>query len=380
MVHALCYTLKCRWYKVVVLAGKPVKNPIQTIRKNAREILEEQMKNLFWIFPDRSSTRQQPLEYEHYWREYIEAAKCVDLHVQVLSAEAIDMVSLPDGTVQTLVHSQPVYPTDTIFITELYTFPHQQRDILAQITTFKALQLQGFYLPIDPELSVVMNDKFATHLFFRPLWEQGVNVLPSIRLIAGRDLDYRNLEQLLTSFSFPLLVKPASWAGGIGVTLAHNLAELRSILGLASGFDCAMIIQPWISSPELVDYRIFFVKGKPHTILARRAQRGDIVANLNRGGMAELVDMPDGLLSPALLAGQLIHLPFFCLDFLFDGQSYWLSEVELDGGILDVSRERMHKLFMDRFHAYDEEHEEWIKRSEARFPLVSNTTNKRPSK
>jgi glutathione synthase/RimK-type ligase-like ATP-grasp enzyme len=331
------------------------------------------MKNLFWIFPDRSSLKQQPLEYEHYWKEYIEAAKRVNFRVRVISAEAIDIVYLSDGTVQTFVDSQPVCPTDTIFVTELYTFPHQQRDILSQITTFKALQLQGFYLPIDPELSIVMNDKLATHLFFHRLREQGVSILPSIRLIAGRDLDYHNLEQLLAQFPFPLLVKPASWAGGIGVTLARNLVELRSILGLASGFDCAMIIQPWISSPELVDYRVFFVKGKPHTILARRARQGNIVANLNRGGKAELVEMPEGLLSPALLAGQLIHLPFFCLDFLFDGQSYWLSEVELDGGILDVDRERMQRLFMDRFNAYNDTHETWLETIGKRFPFCSNS-------
>lgn len=330
-------------------------------------MLEKETKNLFWIFPDRSSTKQQPLEYEHYWKEYIEAARCANFQVQVISAESIEMVYLLDGTVRTFVDSQPVSPANTIFVTELYTFPHQQRDTLSQITTFKTLQLQGFYLPVDPELSIIMNDKLATHLFFHQVREQGVRVLPGVRLITGRDLDNRNLEQLLTDFPFPLLVKPASWGGGIGVTLAHNLMELRSILGLASGFDCAMIIQPWISSEQLVDYRIFFIKGKPHTILARRSQQGNIVANLNRGGIAELVEMPDGLLSPALLAGQLIHLPFFCLDFLFDGQTYWLSEVELDGGILNVDREKMQRLFIDRFNAYDDAHEEWLKTLGERF-------------
>lgn len=53
----------------------------------------------------------------------------------------------------------------------------------------------------------------------------------------------------------------------------------------------------------------------------------------------------------AVKAARMINLPYCCVDFLFDGSQYWLSEVELDGGIPYVHREGSRALLKARFEA-----------------------------
>lgn len=315
------------------------------------------MKKIFWVFPDRGSAAQKAAEHDNFWREYDEAVARAGMRLGVVSAEAIDMVYAQGDPPTTFVRGERVDPSDTIFVTELYTFPHQKQDALMQITTYGALEASGFYLPVPPTLSAVMNDKFATYLYFK---EADLNVLPSVRLTAGRDVEERDLEVLLGSFGFPLVVKPSSWGSGQGVAVARSWSELRSILGLASGCEATMILQPWIGSDRLVDYRVYFVGGRPHTVLGRIPQKGEVVANLSRGGRADIVEMPPNLMAQASRAAALIDLPYFCVDFLFDGETYWLSEVELDGAVGYIEKDRLQKILVDRFEAYDSAHEAWL--------------------
>ncbi len=315
------------------------------------------MKNLYWVFPDRGSTRQTTEEYRHFWNEYRLAAADVDLQLEVISPEMISIRY--DGSMRTevFVDGKAVYPHKAIFVTELYTFPYHKQDILVQMTTFASLALLGFYLPISPDLSLIMNDKFATYLFFK---KEGLRILPSIRITTGRDLYYHDMEALLAGMDFPLIVKPANWGSGIGITVVHHMSEMQNILSLASGAEATMLIQPLLGPGQVVDHRIYFVDGIPHTHVTRKPQEGEIIANAARGGQVNIVSgMPQLLVQAALKVGEMINLPYFCIDFLFDGQTFWLSEVELDGAItsLYLNKTDVVKLLHDRFHAYNKAHQ-----------------------
>lgn len=313
-------------------------------------------KTIYWVFPDRSSQQQRVVEQAHYWDEYATAAARAGLELGVVSPEAVDVVVAGDRTASVRVCGAPVSPASTIFVTELYVFPHQVVDTLAQMTTFKTLELAGFYLPIPPDLSLVMNDKAATVLSFH---DSPVPALPCVRIVSGRDYEDHDLDSLLEGFAFPLAVKPASWGAGVGFAVARDLNDLRALLGLASGSDCAVVLQPLVAG-EVADYRVYFVGGEPHTVLVRRPQAGDLLANLNRGARADFVELPAELEAAAEHAVDAIGLPYFCIDFLFDGERFWLSEVELDGGTPWVDRARTQRILYDRFVAYDEAHELWL--------------------
>ena len=304
------------------------------------------------------------VEQAHYWDQYAAAAAKAGLELRVVSPEAVDVTIAGDGTASVRVDGSLTSPASTIFVTELYVFPHQVVDTLAQMTTFKALELAGFYLPIPPDLSLVMNDKAATVLYLRL---SPVPALPCVRIVSGRDYDGHDLDSLLDGLAFPLAVKPASWGAGVGFAVARDLNDLRALLGLASGSDCAVVLQP-LATGEVADYRVYFVGGEPHTVLVRRPQPGELLANLNRGARAEFVELPDELEPAAEHAVQTIGLPYFCVDYLFDGERFWLSEVELDGGTPWVDRERSRRILHDRFAAYDEAHDLWLETRAASQP------------
>ncbi len=316
------------------------------------------MKRIYWIFPDRSSSRQRDWEWKYFWEKYREIAWAAGLKMDVVSAEALEIIYKADGTTLTLVNGQEVRPEDTIFVTELPTFPHQHQETLRSVTLFWNLKGLGFYLPIPPDLSIIMNDKMSTYLFFQ---RSALPVLPSIRIQTGRDLDDHDLLTLLTDFSFPLVVKPASWGGGLGINIARSLSDLRGLLGLASGSEGAMIVQPALIPETLTDFRVYFIDSLPHTVLARRPQSGEVIANLSRGGRTAIEPLPEGLHELAVTAGELINLPYCCIDFLSDGERFWLSEVELDGGTPYVHREASRELLKARFQAYARAHDAWLR-------------------
>ncbi len=85
-----------------------------------------------------------------------------------------------------------------------------------------------------------------------------------------------------------------------------------------------------------------------------QVKRGGL-ANISQGGTSEIVDLPKGLKEYVDIVIDKIDIPYFCADFLFDGEEYWFSEVELDGGIpIDVDRSL--RILKDRFLTYLERH------------------------
>lgn len=91
------------------------------------------MKQIYWVFPDRSSARQGELERTLFWHEYEEAARQVGLNLRVISPEAINVIYYSDHTTRTYVSGRNGLPENTIFVTELQNFPHHQRDALLEV-------------------------------------------------------------------------------------------------------------------------------------------------------------------------------------------------------------------------------------------------------
>lgn len=320
------------------------------------------MKSIIWIWPDRSSIHEHTIDEDIYWKGYRTSAEAVGMHMDVISAEALDVIYHPDREPEVLVNTKQVRSGDTIFVTKFYTYPHQVQDAWMLASTFWTLKEAGFYLPVPPDLSVTMNDKMATFLYFQ---KAGFRMLPTIRLTTGRDLELHNLERLLKDFSYPLIAKPSSWSSGRGFNIVHNEAELNCVLRLASAANLTMIIQPYLEAAStIIDYRVYCIDEKPHTIIARMPRQGEVVANVGLGGSLQVVEPPAELIGPATRAAEMIGLPYCCMDFLFDGQNYWFSEIELDGSISArmLVHAPMGETLKERFRAYDRAHDRWLAR------------------
>jgi glutathione synthase/RimK-type ligase-like ATP-grasp enzyme len=315
------------------------------------------VRRLWWMFPDRSSTRQRQRADEWLWNGYrAAAAKCgLDLARHDPGSVVVDATS---GTrPEVFVNGEPVRPADTMFVTELYTFPYQIADTFKQLSVFTVLEQSGFYLPVPPRLSLIANDKMATALY---LADCPVPPIPTFRFGTGRDDSVIGAASL-AALPYPVVVKPAGWGGGLGICLAENEQQVRMIASVASGSDCDLVCQPYLGEGT-ADYRLYIVEGRVHTTMRRVPRSGEVVANVARGGTAEYVAFPTRLTEAVEYLAEKFPIPYFCADFLFDGHDFHLSEVELDGAYAADHRGRTTGLLEARFAAYARRHEQFLGR------------------
>jgi hypothetical protein len=320
------------------------------------------LRRMVWVFPDRESTRAVPKWKRGFWDAYEEVAGELGMSWDSHPPEDVAVDGMESGSPRVFVAGQRVTPEDTLFVTSLYSLPYQAMDVFNQYALYAVLEQSGFYLPNPPSLSAIVNDKLATILH---LHDSPIPPIPTVRIGSGRDLVLRLYEPALERMTFPAIVKPVGWCAGWGICMAHNPEDLRGILSLAQGGDTALAIQPYLG-PETIDYRIYMVDGRAHTTSVRIPPTGAYVANTGRGGKQVYVPLPPELEESVEYFAKKVPTPFLCVDFLFDGEKYWLSEIEPDGAIVcpDPDSEaavRQQRAIIDaRFRAYRRAHAEWL--------------------
>lgn len=313
------------------------------------------MRRVWWIFPDRNSTRQRERAEAKFWSEYRAAASKCGLDLARYDPGSVVVDATNGKQPEVFVDGQPVTPADTMFVTELWTFPHQIVDAFKQISMFMVLEQLGFYLPVPPRLSMIANDKLATALY---LADCPIPPIPTFRFGTGRD-DSITGDASLAALPYPVVVKPAGWGGGLGVLLAEDERKVRALASLAAGSDTDLVCQPYLGDGT-IDYRLYFVDGQVHTTMQRVPQPGEVVANTSRGGTAAYVDLPAPLTEAVAYLAEKFPIPYFCADFLFDGSDFHLSEIELDGAYAADHNGQTTGLLEARFAAYARRHEQFV--------------------
>jgi glutathione synthase/RimK-type ligase-like ATP-grasp enzyme len=316
------------------------------------------LRTMYWVFPDRESTRARPMYQAEFWGAHEEVAESLGMRWVSVPPDAIAVDGLDLGAPRVLVNGEPATPADSLFVTALYSLPYQSMDVFNQYATYAVLEQLGFYLPAPPRLSPVFNDKLATLLHFK---DSPIPPIPTVRVGTGRDLGHQLHATALERLTYPVIVKPTGWCAGWGICMARDAEDLRGILSLAQGGDTTMVVQPYLGDGTS-DYRVFVIDGEPVAVNHRIPRTGSYVANTGRGGNREFLPVPDELMAASRWFADRLRVPFVCVDFLFDGERYWFSEVELDGVIgcpdhdSPVARATQHDLVAQRFHAYAKAH------------------------
>ncbi|MEV6107798.1 hypothetical protein AB0M28_24310 [Streptomyces sp. NPDC051940] len=287
------------------------------------------LRRICWIFPDRESTRATAMWHPFFWDLYAEEAAALGLTWTRNAPDAVTVDGLDTGKPRFYVDEEPVTPQDTLFLTALYSLPYQSADIFNQQSLYAVLEQAGFYLPFPPWLSPIANDKLATLLYFR---DSPVPPIPTVRIGTGRDVSKHLYEAALADLPYPALVKPAGWCGGGGVNLARDSEEIRGLVSLAQGGDTTLVAQPYLGDGT-VDYRVYVIDGEPYAVMKRTPEPGSPVANASRGGSMEFPPVPPELVDATAYFAEKLPIPFFCVDFLHDGERFWFSELEPDGVI-----------------------------------------------
>ena len=330
--------------------------------KNFEEESSSTLRRMVWVFPDRESSRAVPKWQKAFWFAYEEVAKELGLTWTSHPPSDVAVDSMDLGRTRVYVAGERVTPEDTLFVTSLYSLPYQAMDVFNQYALYAVLEHSGFYLPAPPSLSSIVNDKLATILFLK---DSPIPPIPTVRIGTGRDLGHRHYEPVLRKLTFPAIVKPTGWCAGWGISMVHNLEDLRGLLSLAQGGETTVAVQPYLGKCT-IDYRVFLVEGKPHTVARRTPLAGSYVANTGRGGRMEYVPLPTELADSLDYFAEKVPIPFLCVDFLFDGENYWFSEIEPDGAIVCPDHDsaavvrRQRSIIEARFRAYRRGHSRWL--------------------
>ncbi|MFI7602488.1 RimK family alpha-L-glutamate ligase [Actinoplanes sp. NPDC049681] len=316
------------------------------------------LQRMCWIFPDRESSRTAAQWNRAFWRTYQEVAEELGMSWERTAPEAVTVDALDPQRPRVYVDGVPVTPQDTLFVTSPYTLPYQAADAFNQFTLYAVLEQAGFYLPHPTWLAALGNDKLATLLFLK---DSPVPPVPTVRIGSGRDLLYDEFLPAVRNLPYPAIAKPAGWAASRGINMAHDDHDVRGLLSLAQGGDTTLVFQPYLGRAT-TDYRIHMVDGRPHTTLVRIPGDGARYPQYSTGARLHYAPLPDELAAAADYFAKKLPMPYFCVDFLHDGERFWLSEVEPDGAIMcpdpgDAEVVRQNRAIVrDRFLAYRDGH------------------------
>lgn len=321
-------------------------------------------KSIVWLIPDRGSERLNRDREENYLSAFRKAGAAAGIEMLgVRSAEAVDVVYAGTGRTRVYLDGSEVTPADTIFLTDLFVLPHQVQDTWTYLSLATVLRQSGFYLPMPPEVSALVNDKVASVLFAANL---GLPVYTSVRLTAGRDFRDRDLDTLTRDLSYPIAVKPASWARGAGFNVAHDPNDLAGLVSLASGTDTSLVLQPCVDADRLTDYRVVCIDGEPVVALARKTSGTGRIACLTEGGTHAFESTPAEIVDYSRRVAGALDVPCLAVDFFFDGDQYTFSEMELAGMVrVPDEPERAIEILRDQLLAFGRAHDRWMARDTA---------------
>jgi len=288
------------------------------------------LQRMCWIFPDRESTRTGAKWNAAFWQTYQEVAKELGLSWDRTAPEAVTVDALDPLRPKVYVDGVRVTPQDTLFVTSPYTLPYQAVDAFNQFTLYAVLEHAGFYLPHPANMAVIGNDKLATILFLK---DSPIPPIPTVRIGSGRDLLYDEYLSTIEDLPYPAIAKPAGWCASRGINLARDTHDVRGLLSLAQGGDTTLVFQPFLGH-RTVDYRVFLIDGKPLATVVRAPGEGALYPQFSTGARLHFTQMPQELAATVDFVAAKLPIPYVCVDFLHDGERFWLSEIELDGGIL----------------------------------------------
>lgn len=319
------------------------------------------LRRLSWIYPDRGTAWQRHYEDEGVWSAYRKVAAELGLEMTLNKPEEISVDATDATRPKVYLNGELVTPQDTVFVTSLYSLPHQTQDVCNQLFLFTILERAGFYLPIPPRLSYIGEDKMATvlHLSGSP-----VPMLPTVRVASGRESMTGHYDDALAGLEYPMIVKPSYWGMGLGISVVHNVHDLRGVIGLAAGSDTALVAQPYI--PNVREVRAYCVDGRAHTVLRGEKDGYCLMVTKTVGGRHEraYIDLPDELDAAISYAASRLPIPYFTVDFVSDGERYWISEIELDGAVGFGDNEEQNRIAQElvtaRFSAYIDGHARWL--------------------
>jgi hypothetical protein len=301
---------------------------------------------MYWLEAQRF--RQAAYEYfkTKYLPDMVHAASQAGMDLVMLTVDDI-MVRAAPGESKVIVRGDEVHADSCFFHNKLMTWPDAQPDAWRLLSLFNVLEAAGFHTTVPTSLNIATNDKLLTLLRYADVEAAPI---PTWR-ISTRQFTWLQVSDL--GMDYPLVVKPANWGAGYGITRVETPQKLQEVLQLSGAGELNMVIQPWLG-PDTVDYRVYCIDGRALRACTRKPQPGAVAGNTFQGGVLEYVDVPPRFVGPSERIAKSLGLAYACVDFLEAGGRIWLSEIEADGAAnrepgINAARFGAYRRQFDRF-------------------------------
>lgn len=301
---------------------------------------ERDLSTLVWFWPERDRYQSPPT-----WSLYRQAASELGIRFEVASVDDVHVFGSGDDAIA-LLRGEALPKTTVAVNNKVFTWPAFAQDIWRSVALFRRLRACGYFMIHDDDLTVLTNDKMAT------IAELGGIAGPCLPTLAVETRLFRDLPKGLlerAGIQFPVIVKPAHWAGGMGSIRAGSEAELTMALRLASAAELSMVIQPLLPH-DLVDTRVYCIEGVPTMAAFRTPGARNMVANLSGGGVGWVGPVPEEVYGRAADVAAHLGVEWLAVDFLSASGVHYLSEVEIDPYVSDDYFADDHAATMDRYH------------------------------
>jgi ribosomal protein S6--L-glutamate ligase len=149
-------------------------------------------------------------------------------------------------------------------------------------------------------------------------------------VMARKDADVR--ESIKRVGGLPAIVKLTQGTQGIGVMIAHSMAEIGSILGTMWDLGQEIILQEFVAESKGRDVRVLVVGGVAVGAMRRTARKGEFRSNLHRGGEGERIALRPDYAACAVRAARELDLDIAGVDLLESAAGPRVMEVNSSPG------------------------------------------------
>ena len=149
----------------------------------------------------------------------------------------------------------------------------------------------------------------------------------------------KHLEALVAQVGgLPAILKMIRGTQGIGVMIAHTMAEVESILATLWELGQEILLQEFIAEARGNDLRALVVGDRVVGAMRREAKQGEFRSNLHRGGAAHSVEISPEVAKLAVRAARVLGLEVAGVDLLESRAGFKVLEVNSSPGFEGLER------------------------------------------
>lgn len=190
---------------------------------------------------------------------------------------------------------------------------------------------------------MVCKDKFIGIEIARSL---GLNVPPTALIDSHCGITGDAATMAAAVGGYPLFIRPNNLTGGMGAQSLADHDELQRFLQVPPFPGKSYLLQPELTIA--VDYRVYLEDDRIVGCRARRPMHGKLTTTVDGGGS---VAVPEAIQQPSQLLARHLQTRYLCVDWLWNGETYWFCEFETGGGFKDLDqpdRDRVAAAFFGR--------------------------------